>query len=100
MSTVADAVVTFNTGRDLIVLTLAAVAVDWMEAGITTPVWDVESREIDPDAWEELRVRLLPAEVTMICSERDWDSPMVGYSWCTKAPGHELPHDFRYDATE
>lgn len=58
MSTVADAVVTFNTGRDRIVLTLAAVAVDWMEAGITTPVWDAESREIDPDAWIELQERL------------------------------------------
>lgn len=40
------------------------------------------------------------AEVESICSERDWDSPLVASSYCAKPPNHEGGHDFRYDAHE
>jgi len=33
----------------------------------------------------------------VLCPERDWDSDLVGFSYCVLPPGHDGDHDFRYD---
>ena len=66
---------------------------------LAIPIPDADDPTGEPVTVVFIRRKDKPeSAVELICPARDWEHPLVGFSYCIKPPNHEGDHEFRYDA--